>query len=164
MEIICRPDAKMQSLNMGERNTAIFLDFVRKNPNVPWRLTPVLPESGKQRRYLEGCILPLITFYQDGLDHKKTDDVRKVRDWMKLEFNSEALVMSDTVHMVAKSTKGRDALQPFLERVVGWLVDNYAPPQEALDPEFFKEWRDTIFPVGGPDNYIDYLKAQGIIS
>jgi len=53
MMFICRPDGR--GLNLGQRNTAIFLDFVRKNPNVPWKLTPVLPESNKQRRFLEGA-------------------------------------------------------------------------------------------------------------
>ena len=52
-------------------------------------------------------------------------------------------------HRIAKSTKGREALQPFLERVIEWLQENYAPPAEALDPEQFKAWRDTVFPYGG---------------
>lgn len=52
---------------------------------------------------------------------------------------------------VGKSTKGRDALQPFLERVVDWLVENYAPPIEALEPERYKVWQDTIFPTGEHD-------------
>jgi hypothetical protein len=161
MEFICRPDG--HGLNLGQRNTAIFLAFVRDNPRVPWKLSPVLPESNKQRRYLEGAIIPLITYYQDGLDHRNADDCRKVREWLKEEFNGELVEIGGKAHRIAKSTKGREALVAFLERVVDWLVENYQPPAQALDPESFKEWRDTIFPSGGPDNYIDYLKAQKII-
>ena len=69
-------------------------------------------------------------------------------------YNSRISFSSSTR---AKSTKGRVALQSFLENVLAWLVENYAPPVEALDPEAFKVWRDTVFPSGGPDNYIDYL-------
>lgn len=161
MEFICRPDG--HGLNLGQRNTAIFLDFVRKNPKVPWRLAPILPESNKQRRYLEGAVIPLVTYYQEGMDHHSHEDIRTVREWLKEEFNGQMVVIGGKAHLIAKSTKGRDALQPFLELVVGWLQDNYAPPAEATDPNEFKRWRDTIFPAGGPDNYIDYLHERGII-
>jgi hypothetical protein len=43
MEFIARPTPG-GGLNLGSRNTAIFDDFVKKNPNVPWKLSPVLPE------------------------------------------------------------------------------------------------------------------------
>jgi hypothetical protein len=71
--------------------------------------------------------------------------------------------IGDSVHLVAKSTKGRAVLNPFVERVLDWMQENYAPPAEALDPERFKTWRDTIFPFGGPDNFIDYNIETGIL-
>jgi hypothetical protein len=61
---------------------------------------------------------------------------------------------------IGKSTKGRDALQPFRERVITWLVENYEPPQAALDPEQYKRWRDTISPTGECDHYLEYLNAD----
>jgi hypothetical protein len=36
-----------------------------------------------------------------------------------------------------------------------WLIENYAPPQEAIDPEKYKNWKKTIFSVKGADNCID---------
>jgi hypothetical protein len=48
-------------------------------------------------------------------------------------------------------------LAPFVERVIDWINENYDPPSEALDPEKYKHWRDTVFPFGGADTYIDYL-------
>jgi hypothetical protein len=62
---------------------------------------------------------------------------------------------------IGESTKGRAALQPFLERVVTWLVENYDPPQAALDPEQYKKWRDTIFPTGERDHYFGIPERYG---
>jgi hypothetical protein len=44
-----------------------------------------------------------------------------------------------------------------------WLVENYQPPIEAIDPKKYKHWRDAIFPYKDPDNYIDYLIEIGIL-
>jgi hypothetical protein len=154
------PDGALQ---LGQRNTAIFLDFVKNNPNVPWRLAPVLPESSKQRRYFEGAVVPLVAFYQDGMDHRNQEDLRRVREWLKEEFNGELVIIAGKAHRIGRSTKGREALRPFLERVLDWLVENYQPPAQTLDPGSFREWRDTIFPSAGPDNYIDYLRSIGIL-
>jgi hypothetical protein len=54
MEFVARTTSD-GGLNLGARNTAIFDDFVKKNPNVPWKLAPVLPESQKQRRFYHGA-------------------------------------------------------------------------------------------------------------
>jgi hypothetical protein len=53
---------------------------------------------------------------------------------------------------------------PSNERVLDWLIENYAPPQEAIDLEKYKHWRDTIFLYGGPPNYIDYPIEIGILT
>jgi hypothetical protein len=50
-----------------------------------------------------------------------------------------------------------------MERVMTWLVENYQPPIEAIDPKKYKHWRDAIFPYKDPDNYIDYLIEIGIL-
>ena len=102
-------------------------------------------------------MIPLITFYQEGMDHRSAEDRHRVREWCKEEFNGEMVELGGKVHRIAKTTKGRDQLQPFLERVLAWVMENYEPPPEALNPDGYKTWRDTVFPFGGPDNYIDYL-------
>lgn len=60
-----------------------------------------------------------------------------------------------------KRTKGE--LKNVVERIVEWLMENYAPPVEALDSSKYRKWRDEVFPFGGPDNYIDYLEEIGIL-
>jgi hypothetical protein len=148
-------------MDFGERNRAYFKQWLKDNSGALCKITPILPESNKQRRYLEGAVIPLVVFYQTGMDHRKPEDRGNVRDWLKTEFNGETVLIAGEAHKVPKSTRGREALNRFLEDVVGWLQDNYAPPVEALDPNSFKLWRDTV--VDGPDNYIDYLVAKGIL-
>lgn len=142
----------------------VFSDFYRAklrahmkaNPNQPFELKPIVPESKKQRGYFEGALCPLITFYQHGMDHRDPEHVRQIREWLKLEFNGELVSIGGQTHRVAKTTKYK-LNEGFLERVMDWVIENYAPPMEALDPKKYKHWRDAIYPYGGPDDYIDYL-------
>jgi hypothetical protein len=137
--------------------------FIKKNPGMPFEIKPLMPESIKQRGFFEACLCPLVTFFQEGMDHHNSDDVQKVREWLKLEFNSEMVEVGGKIHKIAQSTK-KKLNQGMLEKIVGYLEENYAPPSEALDPEFYKDWRDRIYPYGGPDNIIDYLISLNILT
>lgn len=136
--------------------------FIMENPNMPFELKPMFPESSRQRAFFEGAICPLITFYQENMDHRDSNDIRKIREWLKIEFNGEIITVGSKTHKVAQSTSQRLNLG-FLERVIDWLIENYVPPMEALDPNAYKLWKDTIFPYGGPENYIDYLLELKLI-
>ena len=162
MEFQCRGTIE-GTLDFGPYNRAKFQEFLKAHPGIRLKITAELPESGRLRRYFEGALVPLIAFYQEGMDHRDSDDRRKIREWLKREFNGEMVQVAGKMVVVAKSTRGRAALNHFVERVIDWLNENYSPPAEALDPEKYKEWRDTIFPDGGPDNYIDYLVEIGIL-
>jgi len=135
---------------------ANLAEYMKDNEGQPFKLTPDLPESSKQRAFFEGAICPLVAFYHEGMDHRKWKDVKKVRDWLKTELNGEYVEIGGTTHKIAMTTKG-GLNKGFGERVSNYLDENYAPPTDALDPEKYKHWRDTVFPFGGPDNYIDYL-------
>jgi len=161
MEFICRPSG--QSLNLGQRNTAMFLDYIKKNPDAPWKLEALITESKRQRGFFEGALVPLVAFYQEGMDHRNQEDLRRVREWLKIEFTSEGVMLGGKLQRVAKSSKGSYALRLLVERTVEWLQENYQPPVEALNGESFKHWRDTVFPYGGPGNYIDYLVEVGTL-
>lgn len=150
-------------MRFGERDLPIFKRYLAEHAGMVLKIIPMLPESGKQRRFLEGAVIPLVTYYQEGMDHHSADDRQKVREWLKAEFHSELVSVGGTVHAVAQSTRGREALGRFLERVVDWLVENYSPPPEALDPRRYKVWDQTIRPDGGPENYIDYLVGCGAL-
>lgn len=138
--------------------------YLAENGPCRIRITHELPESNKLRGWFEGAIIPLVTFYQEGMDHHSKDDRLKVREWLKAEFNGELVTIAGKVQRVAKSSKGRAVFNPYVERVMDWFVPNYEPPQEAIDPEYFKVWRDTIRSFGGPGDYIDYLVQTGKLS
>lgn len=153
---------KEGALQFGTYTRAELKKFIRENPNMPFEIVPMLPESRKQRNFFEGAICPLVAYYQYGMDFRNVTDVRRVRDWLKIEFNGELVTVGGKTTKVAMSTK-RKLNQGFLERVIDWLVENYQPPHEALNPEKYKHWRDTIFPYGGADTYIEYLIETGIL-
>lgn len=136
--------------------------YMRNNPSLPFELNPILPESKEQRGWFEGALVPLVAFYQEGMDHRDSKDLKQVREWLKIEFNGELVVVGGISHKVAQSTKRKLNLG-FLERIVEWLTENYTPPQEALDPKKYDDWHDRIFPQGGPDNYLDYLVKIGML-
>lgn len=137
--------------------------FIKQNPGMPFTLQPFYPESDKQRGWFEGALVSLVTFYQEGMDYHSSKDLQDVREWLKLEFNGRYITIGNKAHIVGQSTK--HALNNgFLDRVVDWVMETYAPPMEALYSESYKNWRDTVFPYGGPDNYIDYLISLNLLS
>jgi hypothetical protein len=147
----------------NDNNRERVRQWCLKNEGARVELRPILPESGKQRRYFEGAIVPLVCFFQEEIDHHDGEDLRKVREWLKLEFNGEIIDIGGKANKVARSTKGR-ALNAFVERVIDWVVEQYAPPLEALEPEKWKRWRDEVYSLpGSPDTYIDYLVEIGLL-
>lgn len=146
--------ARNGGMNFGS-HTEAFKRHLRENDGARHEIKMITPESRKMRGYFEAAIVGLTTYYQEGLNHRDWRDCEMVREWLKQEFNGEFLNIGGKVHKVPLSTKGK--LREFMERVQDWLVEQYAPPAEAMDSEKYKHWRDTVFPYGGPDNYIDYL-------
>lgn len=156
-----QPDGKV---DFSDFTKADLKEFLRINGPVRMALTAILPESKKLRGWVEGALIPLVTFYQEGMSHRSSADCERVREWLKLEFNGTIVEVNGKAVRVAQSTKGKRALAAFAERVLDWMTENYAPPAEALDSEQYKVWRDTIYLIpGGPDNYLDHLVERGIL-
>lgn len=145
-------------LNFGSYTKMWLKKFIKENPNMPFELKPLFPESEKQRNWFEGALVPLVTFYQEGMDYRNYKDLDKVREWLKVEFNAEIVKVAGKLHKIGKSTKN-SLSQGFLERVTDWLIENYASPMEALDPKKYKHWRDAIKMNRSEDTFIDYLLA-----
>lgn len=147
----------------GLYNRRKLKEFMKHNPGMPFELNPLLPESDELRGFFEGAIVSLVTFYQEGMDHHSSKDRVKVREWLKIEFNGESVVVGNKIHRVGGSTKNKLS-KGFVERCIGYLEDNYAPPEDVLNPAKYKDWRDRIFPTGkGADNWIDYLVEMNIL-
>ena len=148
-------------LNMNEHTKKLFIDFLRENEDMRVEIKALTPESGQMRGFFEGGIVPFITFFQEGMNHRDYKDVHKVREWLKTEFNGDIVVLGGKQHHVTKSSKG--VLKEFIERVLDWAGEQ-GYPIELLNPDDYKRWRDEIFPTGeidDPDNYIDFLVKIG---
>jgi hypothetical protein len=150
-------------ITLSPYTKADFKEYLRVNGPVEIKICAVLPESNKMRRWYEGGLIPLIAYYQDGMDHNSSEDRRQVREWLKVEFNGEMIEVAGKAQLIARSTKGRAVFNPFVERVQDWFIQNYDPPTEAMDPVKWTHWHDTVFPYGGPSTYIDYLISTGIL-
>ena len=150
---------------MNDFTRAHFKDFLKKNAGQRVEITPLLPESKKQRAFFEGAVVPLACYFHEKLDHRKWQDCVTMRDLLKIEFNGELIPFNGKIVKVAKSTKGE--LAGFIDRVIDDLEEqNGIDRSKLLDPEKYKHWRDVIFPAGdetAPDNYIDYLISVGLL-
>src|SRR4051794_2602942 len=102
-----------------------YVAFVKANGPVRLRIVEDEPESDAARGRFEGGVVSLITYYQEGMDHRKSADRRKVRDWLKMEFNSEIVSVAGKPQHIAKSSKGKAVFYPYAARVEDWLIENY---------------------------------------
>lgn len=152
-------------LHMTDYSKALLKKFASENPGMPFEIKPRLPESSKQRGYFEGCLIPLYMYFQENLDHHDSSQHETAREQVKNAFNADLSLnpITHSLEKIARSTKGRETLKRVSEELQEWLVDNYAPDADVMNPEHYKIWRDTVFPYGGPDNYIDYCAMKGLL-
>jgi hypothetical protein len=144
----------------GEYNSAHIRKHLKENTGMTYELKPRLPESKKQRAFYHGAIIPMIAYYQEGLDHHNHSHLETVHDWLKIELNGEIVPIDGKSHRVAQTTKGR-LNNGFLEEVTAWM-DEQGYPTELLDPEKYKYWNEVLMVNGDvKDNYIDYLESLG---
>lgn len=151
-------------LNFGTYTRLDLIKFAKENPEMPFELKPLLPESEDQRGFFEGGVCPLIAYYQEGMDYRNYKDRKKVRDWLKIEFNGDLVVLAGKSHKIAKSTKNK-LNDGFLDRVQNWVIENYSPPDEVFDTSVYKNWRDKLKPLGESkvETYIDYLREINLL-
>lgn len=123
-------------------------------------LSDFVPESSLQRRFFHGAVLSMITYYQEGMNHHNSDDLEKVFNWMKYEFNPEMVIVGGKTIKIGGSTKGKLEKNHLVEKVIDWM-DSQEYKTELLIPSDYKHWRDVIRSHGGPTNYIDYLVELG---
>jgi len=151
-------------LSLGsEYNAKKFRQYLKDNIGMRFLISTLIPESNKQRRFFEGAVIPLLTYYQEEMDHHNTEDRRRVREWILTEFNGEWVMVAGKKIRVKKTSKGklRDGL---LESIIDWMCDNYgADVPKALEPGRYNNWRDVLYGAGDIDNYIDYLVESRII-
>ena len=158
---ICRAD-KDGKLNFSEYNRSRFKEWLKTNHGRLLTIKPKQIESGKQRGWFEAGLIPFIAYHQEYMDHKNPENLHEVREWLKIEFNADFVKVGGKAHKVAKSTSGALS-EGLVERIMAW-AEEQGMPIEVLEPERYKNWRDTIYPYGGPDNYIDYLVSIKLLN
>jgi len=145
-------------IELTDYQRATMRQKIKENRGKRIRLTIDLmtPESRNQRKFYHGAILPLIAYYQEGMDHRNHEHLETLHDWLKIEFNGEFINLGGISHKVPKTTKGD--LNKYLNRIMEWM-DEQGYKTELLNPEDYKKWGNEVFPFGGPDTYIDYLMS-----
>lgn len=162
MKIVVQINEEGTGFDFGD-NAEKFKAWAKKNPKMRMHIEALLPESKKQRRFYEGAVVPLVTFFQEGFDHKLSEDNEKMHNWLNQEFNPAFFVLNGATIKIAGSSKGK--LAETTNKVIDWLEENYGIDRmKVLNPKDYLHWRDTIFPYGGPDNYVDFLVEAGKLS
>lgn len=155
-------------LSVGsEYNRARFIERLKEGGQ--GHIIFKLPESPNQRRFFEGAVVPLATFFQEHLDYRNWRDCQVMREELAREFvGVDVVIVNGKEREIVRSTKGSKALNKILEDSIDWLVENYGIDQEqVLNPDRYKDWCERIHgcdPVLGEiDNYIDFLIAGDIL-
>lgn len=155
---------KAGSFSFGsDANRRRFLDWTKKNVGQRVGISLLLPESTKQRGFFEGAVCPMVAFFQEGMNYLDPDDVKTVREMLKIEFNGKFVSIGGRSTKIGATTKG-ELNQGFLDRVIDWMEEQYGIDRAmVLNPAHYKDWRDRVYPEGGPDNYIAYLVELNLL-
>lgn len=128
-------------------NEGAIFDIVKRTPE----------ESRSQRKFYHGAVLPLWV-YLDAKDYKNSDMIARYHEIAKIEFNGDFEATNGKTYRIGKSTQ-KELNNGFLERVIDNLVSQYGIDQSiVLNPKLYKKWRNEVFPFGGPENFIDYMR------
>lgn len=155
--MIFKPYLKENGFDFGD-DLDDFKSWAKEHVGEQVAIELFLDESWKQRRFFEGAIVRLCTYYQDNLDYRDWRDVVKCREWLMQEFNGEDVAIGGRIKRISKSSKGL-LNKGLMERILDWMADQ-GYQVEILNPKEYKKWRDEIYPSSSPSdpaNYIDYL-------
>ena len=146
----------------SEYTAALLRKDLAENDGARYSIERLTPESGKQRRFYHGAVIPLWAFL-NGYDYKDSNTLEWLHHEAKKEFNGEVVMLDGKPAKRGKSTKG--ALNKgYLERIIDYLEEQYGIDRtQVLNPEKYKDFRDRIYPYSTYDSYIDYLIDIGLL-
>lgn len=100
--------------------------------------------SAEKRRFFEGCLVPVVFYAHPHSGWRTFEDAREA---LKLEFLPRKKVKTlsgMSVEITISTTRlTNDQFGHLLDAVVHWLTENKLVPEEAIDPENYKRWRDA---------------------
>jgi len=127
------------------------------------------PESRKIRGFYEGGVIALWVFL-DGNDWRNSRISQHYHQEANKEFNGEMIMRGGKPEKIGLTSKGLLAGENgMIEKVTLYIIEQYGIDEqhlrnEILNPEKYKHWRDTLYPYGGPETYIEYLLSIGKLS
>lgn len=135
---------------------------VLENKGAKYKLERIVPESIRQRGFYEGAVISLWIFL-DGNDWKNSKVHQHYHHEANKEFNGDIIVRNGQTEKIGLSSRGKlGGEDGMIEKVIMFLEEQYAINRgEVLDHEDYKKWRDTVFPYGGAETYIEHLLSLG---
>lgn len=147
--------AKNGGIHFSDYTHKLFTDYLKKNEGARLEIKTVLPESRSMRKFYHGAVLPMWC-YLDGGDYRNGDILEQYHEVAKQEFLPRMVVVDGKRYKIGSSTK--NSLKLIIERLIEYLEENYGIDRgKVLNPDHYKEFRDTIFMDGKYDDYISYL-------
>lgn len=148
---------------LSDLNRDKFKNFIKKNEGMRLEISPLMPESKKQRGFYHGAVLKLWA-YLDGKDYMDSLVIKQIHEIAKLEFNAEIFILNKKEYRVGKTTK-QELNDGFLEKVIDYIGENYGvDTSKVLDPKLYKKFRDTIYSFTNKyDSFIDYMVALNML-
>jgi len=146
-------------MDFGDYNRKLVKDRLKEDVGARWKLVKITPESNKQRKFFEGAVIPLACYFHEKLDHKNNIDCEIMREWLKIEWNGELLEKDGKLHKIGMSTKGKlGGDKGLIDKIIDDMEEQNGMELRSfiLNEKEYKNWRDSIFPFGGPDTWIDY--------
>lgn len=149
-------------IEWAPQSRVLLDEDVREHSGAVYEVKRRTKESKDMRNFFEGGLVPLYLFFT-GRNWRDTNFHDDAREEIKRGFNGEMRKNPLTGKWETFGKTSIGELQRIIHELEDWLVENYQMPDEAVDTKKYENWRDTIFPRSGPDNWIDYLLTTGTL-
>lgn len=135
----------------------VFNSFLKKYKK--FEIIPVVEESVRSRRYLEGAIIPAYCEWQYQINAKDTGKDEQRRFLFKRDFNYE-IVKTRTGNPVKSPISSKGLASSLSRKYTEWAEENGAP---IPNPKLYKLWRDKYslddrFPTFF--DFLDFLEIE----
>ena len=157
MEIYFQPNKEKNGIVIvNEYQKARFMEWLKKYDS--FKVEPIINESGKSRRYLEGAVIPSYCKWQYNIDPREPGAQDKRRLLFMRDFNNEIVTNREgEPERVPVSSRGK--AREVLENWQRYAEENGAP---IPNPELYKKWRDEWGMDIRFKNFYEWLEFLGI--
>lgn len=151
-KIVATPNETKTGFSIpSEYSKSMLKEWLKKYTR--FEIVPIITETHKGRRYLEGAVIPSYCFFQYGIDPRDPQCDETRRYLFKRDFHYEIVTNRKGEPVRApKSSKGQ--AMEILTLWTEWATENGCP---VPSPDLYKLWRDKwAFDLRFP-TYFDFL-------